>query len=45
MTEEQKIPFTDLELPDQLLAGVRAAGFEICTPIQAMTLPKALEPV
>ena len=43
MTEEKKIPFTDLDLPDQLQAGVRAAGFEFCTPIQAMTLPRALE--
>jgi len=43
MTEEQKVPFTDLDLPDQLLKGVSAAGFEFCTPIQAMTLPRALE--
>jgi len=43
MTEEQKVPFTDLDLPAQLLDGVRAAGFEFCTPIQAMTLPRALE--
>ncbi|MFQ5634457.1 MAG: DEAD/DEAH box helicase [Gammaproteobacteria bacterium] len=42
MTDEQKIPFTDLELPDELLTGVRTAGFEFCTPIQAMTLPRAL---
>jgi len=34
MTEQQKVPFTDLDLPDQLLEGVRAAGFETCTPIR-----------
>jgi ATP-dependent RNA helicase RhlB len=43
MTEEQKVPFTDLDLPETLQEGVRAAGFEFCTPIQAMTLPRALE--
>jgi len=43
MTGEQKIPFTSLGLPDELLTGVRAAGFETCTPIQAQTLPIALE--
>ena len=43
MTDEEKIPFTDLDLPEQLQAGVRAAGFEFCTPIQARTLPRALE--
>jgi len=42
MTEEKKTPFTDLDLPEELLAGVRAAGFEYCTPIQAKTLPQAL---
>ena len=43
MTEEKKIPFTDLNLPEALLDGVRAAGFEYCTPIQAKTLPQALQ--
>jgi ATP-dependent RNA helicase RhlB len=43
MTEEKKIPFTDLNLPEALLEGVRAAGFEYCTPIQAKTLPQALQ--
>lgn len=43
MTEEPKIPFTDLDLPPPLQEGVRAAGFEFCTPIQARTLPRALE--
>ncbi|MDH4133824.1 MAG: RNA helicase, partial [Gammaproteobacteria bacterium] len=35
--------FSDLKLPEVLLAGVREAGFERCTPIQAGTLPIALE--
>ncbi len=43
MTEEKKIPFTDLDLPESLLQGVQAAGFEYCTPIQAKTLPQALK--
>jgi ATP-dependent RNA helicase RhlB len=43
MTDEEKIPFTDLDLPAELQEGVRAAGFEFCTPIQASTLPRALD--
>ena len=43
MTEEIKTPFDELDLPDALLAGVREAGFEYCTPIQAKTLPVALQ--
>jgi len=43
MTEDKKIPFTDLDLPEQLQEGVRTAGFEYCTAIQARTLPRALE--
>ncbi len=43
MTEEKKIPFTDLDLPEALIEGVRTAGFEYCTPIQAKTLPQALK--
>ncbi len=34
--------FSDLGLPETVLAGVRKAGFTHCTPIQAATLPKAL---
>ena len=34
--------FNRLNLPDALLAGVRQAGFEFCTPIQAKALPIAL---
>ncbi len=43
MTDEEQIPFTDLDLPEELQEGVRAAGFEFCTPIQARTLPRALD--
>ncbi len=43
MTEDQKIRFDSLQLPPELQAGVQAAGFEYCTPIQAATLPRALE--
>ncbi len=34
--------FDDLDLPEAVLAGVRQAGFEFCTPIQAATLPISL---
>ena len=36
------IPFSEFDLHPQLLAGLEAAGFMRCTPIQAMTLPVAL---
>lgn len=35
-------PFSRLNLPDALMRGVHAAGFEFCTPIQAKALPIAL---
>jgi ATP-dependent RNA helicase RhlB len=35
-------PFNSLPLPAPLMAGVEAAGFTHCTPIQAATLPDAL---
>ena len=35
--------FDTLPLDDNVLAGIRDAGFEFCTPIQASTLPIALE--
>ena len=34
--------FASLGLPEPLLAGIREAGFENCTPIQAESLPVAL---
>ena len=35
--------FDSLVIHDQVQAGIRDAGFEFCTPIQASTLPIALE--
>ena len=34
--------FSELGLPPEILTGVKAAGFQQCTPIQAQTLPIAL---
>ena len=44
MTESHlsELGFDELELDDSLRAGIRDAGFEFCTPIQAVTLPIAL---
>ena len=36
--------FDSLELHESIQAGIRDAGFEFCTPIQASTLPIALRP-
>jgi len=36
------VSFASLNLPETLLQGVREAGFEYCTPIQAEALPPAL---
>ncbi len=36
------IELSSLDLPDELLNGIHAAGFSHCTPIQAQTLPLAL---
>ncbi|MBT8082429.1 MAG: DEAD/DEAH box helicase [Gammaproteobacteria bacterium] len=36
--------FDTLPLHEQVQKGIRDAGFEFCTPIQASTLPIALEP-
>jgi len=36
--------FDSLALQDSVRAGIRDAGFDFCTPIQASTLPIALEP-
>jgi ATP-dependent RNA helicase RhlB len=35
--------FDSLDLQENMLAGIRDAGFEYCTPIQASTLPIALK--
>ncbi len=42
MAEEPEVLFESLDLPTELMDGVRAAGFTSCTPIQAGTLPRAL---
>ena len=39
-----ELRFDTLALQDSVQAGIRDAGFEFCTPIQASTLPIALEP-
>ena len=38
-----ELRFDSLPLHETVLAGIRDAGFEFCTPIQASTLPIALE--
>ncbi|MBO5306380.1 MAG: DEAD/DEAH box helicase [Lentisphaeria bacterium] len=40
---EGKMRFLDLPLNEEVQFGVQNAGFEYCTPIQAMTLPGLLE--
>ncbi|MEE4186139.1 MAG: DEAD/DEAH box helicase [Gammaproteobacteria bacterium] len=42
MTDSPQVRFDELDLPAELRAGIKAAGFEYCTPIQAQTLPRAL---
>ncbi len=34
--------FEELDIPPQVLEGIRAAGFTECTPVQALTLPETL---
>ncbi len=34
--------FEELQLPEKVLRGIRAAGFTECTPVQSLTLPAAL---
>ncbi|MBF0342036.1 MAG: DEAD/DEAH box helicase [Magnetococcales bacterium] len=34
--------FSDLAIPDAVMAGIQACGFTECTPIQALTLPLSL---
>ncbi len=35
--------FDELNIPEPVLEGIRAAGFAECTPVQAMTVPAALQ--
>ncbi len=37
-----EVSFEELALDDRVRAGIREAGFSLCTPIQAQTLPLAL---
>lgn len=37
------VAFSDFKLPAELMQGIEEAGFSKCTPIQAKTLPVALE--
>src|SRR5208337_1708921 len=34
--------FDNLDIPDAVIQGIKAAGFPACTPVQAATLPDAL---
>ncbi len=43
MAEEPEVLFSELKMPEALMAGVQTAGFTKCTPIQAGTLPLALQ--
>jgi ATP-dependent RNA helicase RhlB len=36
------VRFEELNIPSQVIEGIRIAGFTECTPVQALTLPKAL---
>lgn len=35
--------FEELQIPEEVLEGIRAAGFTECTPVQSLTLPRALQ--
>uniref|UniRef100_UPI0026398EDF DEAD/DEAH box helicase n=1 Tax=uncultured Thalassolituus sp. TaxID=285273 RepID=UPI0026398EDF len=39
---EGKTRFHDLQLPDSVMRGIHALGFQYCSPIQAESLPAAL---
>ncbi|MBI5505957.1 MAG: DEAD/DEAH box helicase [Deltaproteobacteria bacterium] len=43
VNEERIIAFAELDLPEPVRRGIEDAGFEFCTPIQAETLPLALD--
>jgi len=42
MSREHNLLFSELNLPPEIQAGINAAGFTACTPIQSQTLPVAL---
>lgn len=37
------VKFEELDIPEQVLQGIGKAGFNECTPVQAQTLPEALQ--
>jgi ATP-dependent RNA helicase RhlB len=37
------VKFQELDIPQNVLEGISAAGFTDCTPVQALTLPEALQ--
>jgi ATP-dependent RNA helicase RhlB len=37
------VRFEELPIPAKILQGIRTAGFNECTPVQALTLPEALQ--
>jgi ATP-dependent RNA helicase RhlB len=37
------VKFEELNIPEKVLEGIRTAGFDECTPVQAQTLPVALQ--
>ncbi len=41
--EEGKLRFHDLDLPDEVMQGVQAQGYQYCSPIQALALPESLQ--
>ncbi len=43
VNEQRIIAFAELDLPEPVRRGIEDAGFEFCTPIQAETLPLALD--
>ena len=43
LKEDKKVRFTELDIPSKVLKGIEDAGFNACTPIQAMALPLTLK--
>ena len=41
--ETKNVPFTEFDLPQEVLKGIGTAGFSHCTPVQAMALPITLK--
>jgi len=37
------VNFDELNIPEKVIDGIRAAGFTLCTPVQEQTLPAALD--